>query len=104
VQWDRNEGRWTCVLEDGTVVHVEKVPEGWLVLIPALWIRAPVRNVHLQTWLTAQPVVERTIEALLHWQDPHAQPVGASSVLPQPATPLEPLPQEKRPPWARSGR
>jgi hypothetical protein len=70
--WDRNEGRYTTVLPDGTVAHAGKVEQGWELIVPALWIHEIIRNVHLKTWLTAQPVVERVLEAKLSWQDPHA--------------------------------
>jgi hypothetical protein len=69
--WDRNEGRYTTVLPDGIVAHARKVEQGWELVVPALLVQELIRNVHLQTWLTAQPVVERVLEAKLHWQDPH---------------------------------
>jgi hypothetical protein len=105
VQWDRNEGRWTCVLSgqhEGIVVHAAKVEGGWELIIPALLVRELIRNVHLKTWLTAQPIVERTLEALLTWEDPHALQPGEEDLVPKSTEPARVLPEEQRPPWARA--
>ena len=63
MEWDRNEGRYTCVLPGGLVAHVARVRGGWEVLVPAAGIHELVRNPQLKTWLSAQSVVERLIRA-----------------------------------------
>jgi hypothetical protein len=72
MQWDVNEGRYTCVLRDGVVAHAVRCGQGWEVLVPAAGIHEIVRNLQLKTWLTARPVVERVIRARLEGVDPHA--------------------------------
>lgn len=65
VQWDRNEGRYTCILEGGLVAHAAPVGGGWEVLVPGAGVHEIVRNPRLKTWLTARSVVERLIRAHL---------------------------------------
>jgi hypothetical protein len=94
MQWDRNEGRYTTILPEGYVAHAAKVEEGWELLVPGLDIRELIRNVHLRTWLTAQPIVERVLKAKLEWKDPHAQA----------AQPLFSVPEEQLAPPADRSR
>lgn len=71
MEWDVNEGRYTTVLAGGLVAHAVRIGVGWEVLIPGAAIHEIVRNPHLETWLTARPVVERVIRARLTGVDPH---------------------------------
>lgn len=68
MEWDRNEGRYTCVLPGGLVAHAAPVQGGWEVLVPSAGIHELVRNPGLRTWLSAQSVVERLIRAKLTGQ------------------------------------
>ncbi len=63
MNWERNEGRYTCVLPGGLVAHAARVQAGWEVLVPGAAIHDVVRNPRLKTWLSAQSVVERLIRA-----------------------------------------
>ncbi len=63
--WDRNEGRYTCILDGGLVAHAARTPAGWEVLVPGAGVHEIVRNPRLETWLTARSVVERVIRARL---------------------------------------
>jgi hypothetical protein len=81
MDWDFNEGRWTTVLEGGTVVHAEQTADGWLVLIPAERFRDLIRNKRLKTWMSAQAIVERVIRAHYEWESPHGDdPIGPGEV------------------------
>ncbi|MEZ4238957.1 MAG: hypothetical protein R3F59_22955 [Myxococcota bacterium] len=73
MEWDLNEGRYTCLLRGGVVAHAVRCGQGWEVLVPAAGIHEIVRNPQLRTWLTARPVVERVIRARLEGVDPHAR-------------------------------
>ena len=35
MEWDRNEGRWTTILEDGIVAHAQAVGPEWVIAVPA---------------------------------------------------------------------
>lgn len=72
MHWDRNEGRYTCVLPDGLVAHAVRIGAGWELLVPGAAIHEIVRNPQLETWLTARPVLERVLRARLDGVDPHA--------------------------------
>ena len=63
MDWDRNEGRYTCTLPSGLVAHAAKITGGWEVLVPGAGIHEVVRNPRLKTWLSARSVVERVIRA-----------------------------------------
>lgn len=63
MEWDRNEGRYTCMLPGGMVAHAVRTTGGWEVLVPGAGIHEMVRNPRLKTWLSAQSVVERLIRA-----------------------------------------
>lgn len=63
MDWDRNEGRYTCTLVNGWVAHAVQLGAGWEVLVPAAGIHEVVRNPNLKTWLSARSVVERVIRA-----------------------------------------
>ncbi len=63
--WDRNEGRYTCILPGGLVAHAARTAVGWEVLVPGAGVHELVRNVDLRTWLTARPVIERLLRAHL---------------------------------------
>ena len=63
--WDRNEGRYTCILEGGLVAHAVRTTIGWEILVPGACVHEIVRNPDLRTWLTARPVVERLLRARL---------------------------------------
>jgi len=65
VVWDRNEGRYTCVLPGGLVAHAARTPAGWEVLVPHAAVHEIVRNPNLKTWLSARSVVESVIRARL---------------------------------------
>jgi hypothetical protein len=65
MNWDRNEGRYTCILPGGLVAHAARTPVGWEVLVPGAGVHELVRNVELRTWLTARPVIERLLRARL---------------------------------------
>jgi hypothetical protein len=66
--WDRNEGRYTCILRGGLVAHAARTSVGWEVLVPGAGVHELVRNVDLRTWLTARPVIERLLRARLGGQ------------------------------------
>jgi len=63
--WDRNEGRYTCILPGGLVAHAVRTAVGWEVWVPGAGVYELVRNVDLRTWLTARPVIERLLRARL---------------------------------------
>ena len=63
--WDRNEGRYTCILDGGLVAHAARTAVGWEVLVPGANVHELVRNTDLRTWLTARPVIERLLRARL---------------------------------------
>ncbi len=70
MHWDRNEGRYTCVLPGGLVAHTARTSVGWEVMVPGAGIYDVVRNPKLKTWLTARTVVERLIRARIRGVDP----------------------------------
>jgi hypothetical protein len=72
MQWDLNEGRYTCVLREGIVAHAVRTRQGWELFVPAAAVHELVRNPALVTWTSARPVLERVIRARLLGIDPHA--------------------------------
>lgn len=66
MNWDRNEGRFTCILPGGLVAHAAQTSGGWEVMVPGAGIHDHVRNPGLRTWLSARSVVERLIWTRLH--------------------------------------
>ena len=72
MHWDRNEGRFTCVLREGIVAHAVRTPVGWELFVPAAAVPEIVRDPSLVTWSSARPVRGRVIRARLLGVDPHA--------------------------------
>jgi hypothetical protein len=70
MEWELEDGRYTCVLPSGVVAHAARTERGWEILVPSAGIHELVKNGELRTWLSARTVVERVIRARLEGADP----------------------------------